>query len=258
MTPSGGRDIVPDWRAIELAEVGSTQADALDRAIAGERGPLWIRADVQTRGRGRSGRGWATPSGNFAATLLFAPRCAPASLPELSLVTGVAAVEAVLALAGPATSLAGKLRLKWPNDLLVGRAKRGGILVETTTLGQDLLAMIGIGINIRSAPPVPGREIAALADHMSRSPTPSEVLQALARSMQLTLSTWRAGEGFHSIRTRWLELAGPLGEPLTVNTGDGPVSGTFAGLDTDGALLLLGSEGQTRRFTFGDVTLGRS
>lgn len=256
MTASGGQDSGSDWRAIELTEVGSTQAEALERAIAGERGPLWIRADVQTRGRGRSGRDWSTPSGNFAATLLFSPRCAPAFLPQLSLVTGVAASEAVLALAGRGSPLAGSLRLKWPNDLLVARAKLGGILVETTTLGTELLAMIGIGINIRSAPPVPGREIAALADHMASPPSPTDVLQALARSMHQTLATWRAGEGFPTIRARWLDLAGPIGEPLTINTGDGPVSGTFVGLDTDGALLLLGREGQPCRFTFGDVTLG--
>jgi BirA family biotin operon repressor/biotin-[acetyl-CoA-carboxylase] ligase len=69
------------------------------------------------------------------------------------------------------------------------------------------------------------------------------------------LELWREGEGFEAIREAWLARAGPVGERLAVNAGAEPVEGAFAGLDADGALLLRDPQGQTRRFSYGDVTL---
>jgi BirA family biotin operon repressor/biotin-[acetyl-CoA-carboxylase] ligase len=227
----------------------------MQRAVAGERGPLWIRADVQTQGRGRSGRGWATPSGNFAATFLFAPDAPLASMPQLSLVAGLGAANAVARFMTREHD-GDALRLKWPNDLMIGRSKLGGILVETTTLGSDVIAMVGIGINILGAPPVEGRAITALSEHTTVPPSPSRLLAEIAVSMNAALLAWRGGMGFSEIRIRWLERAGPLGDPMSVHSGNGQAQGTFAGLDTDGALLLEGGDGQRHRFTFGDVTLG--
>jgi BirA family biotin operon repressor/biotin-[acetyl-CoA-carboxylase] ligase len=73
--------------------------------------------------------------------------------------------------------------------------------------------------------------------------------------MQHWLRVWREGEGFEAIRQAWLERAGPVGEPIAVNTGAGPVAGSFAGLDQTGALRLREPGGMERRFTFGDVSL---
>lgn len=225
-------------------------------AVAGEQGPLVIRADVQTDGRGRSGRDWSTEAGNHAATFLFAPGCDAAVLPHLSLVAGVAAIDAVrrvLAFAGAGSAPA--VRLKWPNDLLIGPAKLGGILVESTIVGDDLIAMIGIGINIAHAPLIAGRDVTCLIDHTAPPPSPQDLCLALATSLDGWLETWSRGPGFPAIRAAWIERAGPAGELISVNSGDGPVSGRFAGLDIDGALLLLGEDGHRRRFTWGDVTI---
>ena len=167
---------------------------------------------------------------------------------------GVAVIDALLAL-WPDGRLRG-LRLKWPNDVLVGRAKAGGILIEATQSGGRRVAIVGIGINLASAPQVPGRDVTCLADHAGAALDPGAVAHAIAVSFGRWRAVWDRGDGFASICAAWLDRAGPLGEPMMVNAGDGPVAGTFLGLDTDGALLLGDATGARRRFTFGDVTLG--
>ena len=242
------------WRIVELEETDSTQAEAQRRAAQGERGPVWISTARQTRGRGRSGRAWASLTGNLAATLLFEPGCPAALLPQLSLVTGVAAFDAVAAHFDPVAGTP-PLRLKWPNDLLVGDAKLAGILVESMLQGASIAAMAGIGLNIVKAPAIEGRVLTCLADHMPHPPMAAALLRELAQRMHDWLQVWDKGAGFPLIREAWLSRGLPQGTAMTVNAGDGPVGGTFAGLDIDGALLLLEPSGDRRRFSWGDVTL---
>lgn len=243
-----------EWRVIELVSVGSTQAEAAARAANGERGPLWIRADVQTAGRGRSGRDWQTPSGNFSATLLLTPGADATLLQQLSLVAGVAAADVLNGYLSESGSTE-RAQLKWPNDVLIGGAKAVGILVETSMVGREAMAFVGIGINLAITPELPGRAVTRLADHIAATPTPSALLARLAPSMQDWLAVWDKGRRFSAIRAAWLDRALPAGAPISVNAGDGPVQGTFEGLDMDGALLLCDLSGRRRRFSWGDVTL---
>lgn len=240
------------WRRIELEEIDSTNAEALRRAASGERGPLWITALRQTAGRGRAGRVWASAPGAIAATLLFRPQCPPGLLPQLSLVAGIAVHDA--AAAGLAPEGRSGMRLKWPNDLMLAGAKASGILIESTLFGAEPVAAIGIGINVAAPPGLGGRTTTALADHGDRR-APLEVAGRLAADLSRWLVLWRRGEGFAAVREAWLERAGPIGEPMTVNAGGGPLAGTFAGLDAEGALLVRAQDG-IRRFTFADVALG--
>lgn len=234
---------------VELAEVDSTNAEAMRRASAGERGPVWISALRQTAGRGRSGRTWTSLEGNLMATLLFQPGAATRRLGELALVAGVATHEAIAEL----QPLAG-LRLKWPNDVLLGDAKVGGILVESSTFDGATISAIGCGINVAAAPDVPGRATTALACH-GGAPPRAALLQALSARMAHWLLVWHAPDGFQAIREAWLARAGALGVQATVRTGSQAFSGAFAGLDHDGALLLRDPAGNLRRFSFGDVTM---
>src|SRR5215472_12224070 len=99
-------------------EIDSTNTEAMRRAVAGERGPLWIAARRQTRGRGRSGRHWLSEPGNLYASLLITLECQPGVAQQLSLVAGVAVVDAIRTAAGGLGKPEG-LRLKWPNDVLI-------------------------------------------------------------------------------------------------------------------------------------------
>lgn len=242
------------WRRIALDEIDSTNTEALRRAAAGEHGPMWITAGLQTRGRGRSGRVWSSADGSVAATLLLSPDCPLGRLPELALVAGVAAHDAIAArLPVPARE---RLRLKWPNDVLLGGRKVCGVLVESTSTGARCVAAIGIGINVLAVPHLDGRQAAALSEQGARM-TVEDMEVTLAHRLAHWLGVWNAGHNFESVRQSWLERAGALGEVMTVNAGDGPVSGAFAGLDSDGALLLDEDRKGIRRFSFGDVTLAQ-
>lgn len=241
-------------RLVRLDEVDSTNAEAMRRVLAGEQGPLWVTAERQSAGRGRSGRSWTSERGNLFASLIIKARCPIARSGQLALVAGVAAIDALRA-AGTLTSGA-RARLKWPNDILVGTAKAGGILVESSLQGPDagLQAVIGVGINLVSAPVPLGTGATYLAAH-GLLLSPHEALCFLAEAMHGWLETWDHGEGFARVRAAWLERSGSVGEPLSVQSVEGPVNGRFAGLDTEGALLIAMASGEERRFTFGDVTL---
>jgi BirA family biotin operon repressor/biotin-[acetyl-CoA-carboxylase] ligase len=249
--------LVSQSPVVHLDVVDSTNLEAQRRATGGERGPLWITAGRQTHGRGRSGRSFVSADGAMMTTLLLSNPCTLAHLAELSLVSGIAMFDAARSALGTAFAPAGStsgLRLKWPNDLILGGAKAGGVLVESANYGPDLVAMIGMGINVATRPVVAGQAVAALADH--GAPASSDgVFSALRMVLAQWLDVWRGGVGFSDIRNAWLERAGPLGEAISVNAGSGPVAGFYAGLASDGALLVRETGGLERRFSFGDVTL---
>jgi BirA family transcriptional regulator, biotin operon repressor / biotin---[acetyl-CoA-carboxylase] ligase len=242
------------FRSVVLDEVGSTNSEAFERAQGGEAGPLWIVARRQTKGRGRSGRQWTSVDGNLYASLLQRLACSPAVVHQLSLVAGVAVVDAIVAAAGGA-GLAG-LRLKWPNDVLIGEAKCAGILAESQLDGRSaqLTAVIGMGINLASHPADLQRAATDLASHGLKL-TPEAMLDVLAPSMERWLAVWDGGRGFGRVRGAWLGHGGRVGENLSVNTGAERIAGTFIDLDADGALLMQDGAGSRRRVTFGDVTL---
>ena len=236
---------------VDLVEVDGTSAEAMRRVLAGERGPMWIMAQRQTSGRGRSGRAWSSQPGNLFASFIAALDCPPAKAGQLSLVAGVAVIDAIRR-AGDVPGL----RLKWPNDILVGTAKTGGILVESTSRPPQPgpIAVIGVGLNLVSAPDDLGRAATFLANH-ALALSPREALCFLAQTMSDWIGIWNNGEGFAPVREAWLARAGSLGEVLTVNAAGGPVTGSFAGIDDSGALLIDDADGRQLSFTFGDVSL---
>lgn len=239
-------------RLARLAAVDSTNAEALRRAAAGERGPLWIMADVQTAGRGRAGRTWVSEPGNLHASLLVTLSAPAPKAYQLSLVAGIAVFDAIGEAMRPAPE---GLRLKWPNDILIGREKAGGILIESTASPAGLAAVIGIGIDIASVPPDLGRPVTHLALH-GTCPGPDVLLAHIAAATEHWLGLWAEGKGFPTIRSAWLNRAHPIGERMSIDTGSERIEGAFLGLDEEGALV-LDTQAGPRRFTFGDVSLAR-
>ena len=206
----------------------------------GDLGPLWVVADEQTGGRGRLGRAWASPPGNLYASLLLIDPSPPERCAELGFVAGVALARAVQAMSGGD----GRLRLKWPNDLMFEDAKLSGMLLESTRLPDGRLAcIIGCGVNCQSHPDglaYPATDLTAALDHQI---APGDVYTALSVSMAGTLATWRGGAGFASIRRDWLALAHGLGRPLRARLHRGEFTGLFHGIDENGRLILLTDNG---------------
>jgi BirA family biotin operon repressor/biotin-[acetyl-CoA-carboxylase] ligase len=241
-------------RIIRVSETGSTNADAMRLALKGEELPLWVIADQQTAGRGRAGRAWVSPQGNLSASVAFCCAASMEKAGQLSLVAGISLFEAIRIKTDLAPDAG--LRLKWPNDILMGAAKMGGILVESTSArgSPGFLAIIGFGLNVRSAPDDLGRAVTALGRH-GEVPMPDVLGAALADQTQHWLDHWNSGENFAAVRQAWMDRAGALGEPITVNSTEGPVSGSYRGLSETGALLAE-IDGVVREINYGDVALG--
>jgi BirA family transcriptional regulator, biotin operon repressor / biotin---[acetyl-CoA-carboxylase] ligase len=227
--------------------LGSTNAEALVRARTGERGPLWITACTQTAGRGRRGSTWVSETGNLYATLLLTEPAPPAAAAQLSFVAALALHDAV---AECAPQLGPLLRLKWPNDLLLGGAKLAGILIEGAH-EPVFTTVIGIGVNCATHPagtPYPATDLAAAGALAS----PEQVLTALSAAMVQRLAQWARGEGFSAIRADWLKRAAGLGETIRVRLPEREFSGRFEGLDDAGRLLIADAGGVTA-VTAGEV-----
>jgi BirA family biotin operon repressor/biotin-[acetyl-CoA-carboxylase] ligase len=139
--------------------------------------------------------------------------------------------------------------------VLIGRAKVAGILPESASATDGApVVVIGVGLNLAGAPAGLARAATCLAD-AGLVVTPAAMVARLDTAFRHRLAEWDLARGFAQIRAAWLERAGPLGEPVTVNAGTGPVTGAFGGVDLDGALLLREPHGALRRFTYGDVTV---
>jgi BirA family biotin operon repressor/biotin-[acetyl-CoA-carboxylase] ligase len=235
------------WRIERHETLPGTNDRAIAAAEAGEPPGLVVLAARQTAGRGRAGRAWVSPAGNLFCSVLLPP------LPELrggagSLLTGLAAHQAL----SPCIPPPHALRLKWPNDLMVGAAKLGGILVEagTTARGEPWL-VAGIGANLAAAPEMAGRavtSVAALGGRAEPMAVGAAVVAALAEALE-----GFAGGGMAWLVRAWSERALAEGTLISVQGVSGRLAGRYAGLDGDGALLLATGEG-VRRIVAGEVS----
>lgn len=229
-----------------VPETGSTNDECLALARAGAPEGLWLRADVQTGGRGRSGRNWISPPGNLYASTIVRPQPGDPMSPSLALVAGLAVHDAV------AASAPGRdLMLKWPNDLMYDGAKLAGILLE----GEDGAVICGFGVNLAHSPEGLDRPVTSLAAAVGIAPRPAEFIERLADSFGQWLGLWRTrGLGF--IIDQWRERAHPLGTPLNADLGEGKrIEGRFDGLDAIGALRLRLADGSVRVIQAGDIFL---
>lgn len=240
----------PGWRLDHHAAVESTNQVACglgDRGAA-ERTVVW--AEEQTAGRGRRGRGWASPKGNLYASLLLHPRVGAADAARLTFVAGLALAEAVEAVA-PGL----QVRLKWPNDLLIGGEKLAGLLLEAGgTQGHVDYVVIGSGLNIARHPDDAERPATSLKAQGHGEVAPAALLSAYLDRFEPLYARWQTG-GFGAIRPLWLARAAGVGGPVAVRLERERFSGTFRDLDASGALVVVLADGTSRRVTAGDVFL---
>jgi BirA family biotin operon repressor/biotin-[acetyl-CoA-carboxylase] ligase len=221
-----------------LQTVDSTNAEAARRADTMP-APFWVMARAQTGGRGRRGRPWVSPPGNFYATCLMRPAGAADVVALRSFAAALALHDACSALTGRPEALA----LKWPNDVLLNGGKLAGILLEAQGSGGtvDHLA-IGIGVNLASAPPAGSVEPGALRPVSLRGETGLTVPpEAFLDHLAPALARWEATlvtQGFAPLRMAWLARAARLGQALRARTGQADHHGIFETVDASGALVL--------------------
>jgi BirA family transcriptional regulator, biotin operon repressor / biotin---[acetyl-CoA-carboxylase] ligase len=244
--------LLPDGFVLcELERVGSTNDEARRMAEAGAAPGLVVLAGQQTSGRGRHGRAWASPAGNLYASVLLRVEGPLATSAQLSFVAGLALADA-LSRHAPAGI---EPRLKWPNDVLIGRAKVAGILLESVgkANGADAASIIvGTGVNIVSSPPDTPYPATSLVEQGFAAITPRALLGAYLGALDGWLRQWREA-GFAGVRTAWCARGLGLGERIRLRLEREELLGRFVDVTTGGALLLDLEGGGRREIAAGDV-----
>ncbi len=205
--------------------------------------------DNQTAGRGRQGKTWLSPPGSgLCLSMAYTFERTPRDLPALTLAIGLGVIDTLDALDVPG------VQLKWPNDLIAGDGKLGGILTEAQSgEGGAMTVVTGVGVNLRldasldlgdeSAGALRPVDVATYAGH---APAAERLAAMLIERLQQTFDAYEQ-DGFASFVRRWSSRDWLLGREFTVEWARRRVTGIGAGIAEDGALLVdTGSRGTTR------------
>src|SRR6266700_545525 len=239
-------------------QIGSTNAAAMDRARAGERGPVWFVTTEQTAGRGRRHRPWVAPRGNLASSILQVTDVGPAVAATLGFAAGLALETALRRLSVEVDLRSGRavsFAMKWPNDVLAEGKKLAGILLEAENVPGGLAVVVGIGTNVVAAPegtPTPATSLAALGVNIGAE----ELFAVLSDSWAEFRGIWDHGRGFGEIRRLWLERAAGLGRGVAIQSGGSIVEGTFDSIDESGCMIVRTLGGKRVPISAGDVYFG--
>lgn len=235
-----------------LPEVGSTNEVARRLGQEGAAEGTVVVADYQSGGRGRLGRRWEAPPGtSLLLSLLFRPPLAPAQMQRLTMACGLAVADAI----GSQTGL--EVGLKWPNDVVLGDQKVGGILTELEVQGSAVaFAVVGIGLNVNLDPDALGKDLLVQATSLSQAlgrPVPRlPLLLALLEAAEARYLALRQGLSPHR---EWAARLATLGHRVTVSDAGRSLEGVAEGVDANGALQLRLDDGQLETVWAGDVSL---
>jgi BirA family biotin operon repressor/biotin-[acetyl-CoA-carboxylase] ligase len=243
---------------VYLPEAGSTNDEARRLAQDGAPEGTLVLTDHQTSGRGRLDRRWEAPPGSsLLMSVVFRPPLAPHEVQRLTMVCGLAVIDAIESETGL------QVGLKWPNDVVVGPAKVAGILTEIGAQGSKVnFAVVGLGLNVNLNPAglpdgllVPAT---SLSHELKRPVARLPLLVALLQAMETRYTALKAGRSPH---LEWTGRLVTLGRPVTVSTTGASLEGVAEGVNADGALLVRLDSGRLETVMAGDVTLrtrGRS
>ena len=246
-------DLPPGWTGQVVPVIDSTNAELL-------RNRTWphktvLAAEWQTAGRGRQGRPWlGVPGGSLMFSLVWQFSQDVTRLGGLSLVVGLALAETLAEWGVP------RLKLKWPNDVMVDYRKLAGILIEAQAeAGSPCRAIIGIGLNLRLPAVIRDdidQAVVDLASLLAVVPERNRLLSALLGHLEQQLTAFEA-EGFAGVRARWLSWHAYQGQAVRLRQPSGAeFCGTVTGVGDEGELCVLLSEGE-RRFSVGELSLRR-
>lgn len=230
--------------------VGSTMDEAFRLAAAGAGSGTVVCAEGQTQGRGRQGREWSSPKGRgLYFSLILRPPWAPGEVAKITFLTAVAVCEAARERTGvPA-------RIKWPNDILVGRNKLAGILTEMNAeVDRVRFVVVGVGLNVNTLLSQLPRGATSLKAETQKSVPRVPLLQDILRSFDRWYG-FTLQQGPEGLFRRWRELADTIGRRVRVGDGAGRVEGKAVDLSADGGLVIVNADGDFITRMSGDVEM---
>ena len=234
-----------------LDSVDSTLLEAERQAGAGRTGPLVICAREQTGGVGRHGRVWASPPGNLYWTMLLDTVADRPRDAGLAFAAGLAVRDALIGLGVPAD----RLRLKWPNDVLLDGAKLAGVLARSSQIGAASHTVVGIGINVATAPETAVFPATALAATHLAVPPLATLRDALTTAFLARRATWHR-DGLAPLGDAVAACLHGVGTPTRIardRDRRDVLTGINEGLDRTGALLIRTRDGVQHVVIAGDV-----
>ncbi|MDE3007821.1 MAG: biotin--[acetyl-CoA-carboxylase] ligase [Acidobacteriota bacterium] len=234
------------WRIEEFDEIDSTNTWLVERAREGASEGLVARADFQRAGRGRLGRTWESSAGSaLLCSILLRPPLVP---DELGLVVAAVALSARDAL----RRLVGlECTLKWPNDLVVGPRKLGGVLAEVVMAPSGVAVVVGLGLNL-TAHGAQALHATSVLEETGEVVSPRDVLDELLETLEERRGWLDTTPGRAHVSTQWRESLSTLGRRVRVELVGDNFVGVAEDLDEHGALVVT-VDGQPRRVTYGDV-----
>lgn len=239
-------------RALEVAlRLDSTNQRLLDASAAQD--PQALFAEAQTAGRGRRGREWRSPFGaNLYLSLAWSFPAWPPALGTLPLAVGVAAARALEAAGVPG------IGLKWPNDLRIGNAKLGGILIEQRgEAGGSCRVVIGIGLNVAMTAAQAGpitQEWISVQAATGTPPCRNRLAAQLLEALVAALAEFEQ-QGFAGFVADWNRLDLSAGRAVRIEGAGAVREGIARGIDAQGALILETADGRREPLHAGEVSL---
>ncbi|MDI1451963.1 biotin--[acetyl-CoA-carboxylase] ligase [Polyangium sp. 6x1] len=241
------------FRPVVVPVTASTNDDARRAAAAGAPHGAVFLADAQSKGRGRSGHAWHSPAGeNLYLSVVLRPKLALHALPPLALVLGVCVARIVDEVLGATAASGLRAGVKWPNDVLVDGKKLAGLLVETALRGGAIDAVVaGIGLNVHTSSFPDDLATRATSLHAlgGRALDRSAIAARLLAEIGRTVRAFEA-DGLAPFLTELDQRDVLRGVSVDVSG----IAGTAAGIDREGYLRVITSDGAAHRIGSGSVT----
>jgi BirA family biotin operon repressor/biotin-[acetyl-CoA-carboxylase] ligase len=241
-------------RLYSYEEIVSTNYEAFRLALEGALEGTALIANSQSAGKGRMERAWHSPANcNIYTSVILRPKIEPIKVPQISILTGVALAETLEIYSHD------KIKLKWPNDVLINGKKVCGILSQVKTTASEVdFIVLGIGINVNISSNELPKEICDVATSLAIETGREISRQELIISLYEKLTKWYKQlmkEGFGRIKEKWLSLSPMIGQSVQIMFQKESLRGQAVGLDDDGSLILLDEKKNKFKVSAGDATI---
>ena len=213
--------------------------------------PTWLIAEQQTSGRGRMGSSWVSTKGNLFATLIYPIEWDLKILPMLSCLVALAIHETISFYINSTN----KIKIKWPNDILVNNAKISGVLIENVLSGKKKYSIIGIGINVVSSPQLADYETSYINQYLNDKTDVSKVFLSLKNNLEDKLNNY-SEVNIDDIRLEMLSKSWKLNEKIEFISNSLGGSGIFEGI-SDNYEILIRTDTDQIKLNSGELKLIR-
>lgn len=235
-----------------MDSVGSTNTEAKELFNKGETEGLVVTARTQTAGRGRKDRSWLSPIGGLYFSIILDPRLGTENAPLLGLLSSCAVARSLSTLGVE------NVRLKWPNDVLIGESKIAGILSEAVFIDDETAGIIvGIGVNqncpVSDMPPGLEWPTTSVFDELGKETSIESLLCSIVNEIDALLQVVENDSSFTAVLNEWRKASSTLGERVRIHEEGKTTDGVAKDIGEDGALIVETSDGLVN-VLLGDVS----